>query len=50
MYSILIIAMMWLRPQGLVGAINRKAPKNPADAEITEEADKEEVSENGSAT
>ena len=25
-YSALIIVMMWLRPQGLVGAINRDVP------------------------
>lgn len=50
LYSVLIIVMMWLRPQGLVGAINREAPQTPANAEIPDEADKEEVSENGSAT
>ena len=27
LYSVLIIAMMWLRPQGLIGAINRAAPR-----------------------
>ena len=27
LYSALIIIMMWIRPQGLVGSINRKAPE-----------------------
>ena len=27
LYSALIIIMMWIRPQGLVGSINRKVPE-----------------------
>lgn len=50
LYSILIIVMMWLRPQGLVGAINRESAQNPEDDPDDENEDGgKEGSEDGSA-
>lgn len=50
LYSVLIIAMMWLRPQGLVGTVNRKVPSELGEAEKQLAAEEKEESEHGSAT
>lgn len=50
LYSVLIIAMMWLRPQGLVGAVNRKAPLNSDEEKKQPMGTEEEEAEYGSAT